>query len=261
MSRGTNDRTQEATGDTSGELKSLVEHLRPPRISRFTGLRRRERRFESCRGHHPPICGLSQGCTDVADVVARFVARVRRRLVPCLPGPAAGAARSSSSRAAPGWSPSTRARTSSPARCASCVRPRRPTPRRRRSFLGYSGYNTAVKAVAFSTDGENLVTAGDRVVLRDLTDRAAPCSVGDPLRHRDEVLSAAFAPHQPILATAGADQAVVLWDVSGARSVHEPAETRSAPSADADCRPKNGSATSPTFPTPTHATHSRPTSQ
>ncbi len=50
-SRGTNCSTWEVTRDTTDDLKALVGHLWPLWISRLTGLRRRERRFESCRGH------------------------------------------------------------------------------------------------------------------------------------------------------------------------------------------------------------------
>ena len=50
MSRGTNYSTWEAIRDTTGDLKTQVGQVRPLRISWLAGLRRRERRFESCRG-------------------------------------------------------------------------------------------------------------------------------------------------------------------------------------------------------------------
>ena len=53
MSRGTNHCTQEVTTDTRREQKAQVGPHRASAITRSTGLRRRERRFESCRGHHP----------------------------------------------------------------------------------------------------------------------------------------------------------------------------------------------------------------
>jgi hypothetical protein len=50
MSRGTNYGTREVTIDMGREQEAQVGRLRAPPITRSTGLRRRERRFESCRG-------------------------------------------------------------------------------------------------------------------------------------------------------------------------------------------------------------------
>ena len=52
MSRGTNHSTQEVTRDTGREQKAQVGRRKASAITRSTGLRRRERRFESCRGHY-----------------------------------------------------------------------------------------------------------------------------------------------------------------------------------------------------------------
>ena len=52
MSRGTNYGPQEDTRDTTGDLKAVVGPSKALGIAWLTGLRRRERRFESCRGHH-----------------------------------------------------------------------------------------------------------------------------------------------------------------------------------------------------------------
>jgi hypothetical protein len=52
MSRGTNHSTQEATRDTRREQEAQVGRQKALAITGSTGLRRRERRFESCRGHH-----------------------------------------------------------------------------------------------------------------------------------------------------------------------------------------------------------------
>ena len=52
MSRGSNHSTQEVTRDTGLEQKAQVGRRKAPAITGSTGLRRRERRFESCRGHH-----------------------------------------------------------------------------------------------------------------------------------------------------------------------------------------------------------------
>jgi hypothetical protein len=57
MPRGTNHSTKEVPTDTEREQKAQVERQRAPAITTSTGLRRRERRFESCRGHHVlPAC-------------------------------------------------------------------------------------------------------------------------------------------------------------------------------------------------------------
>ena len=57
MSRGANYRTREASKDTEREQKAQAGRHRTPAITRSTGRRRRERRFESCRGHHVlPVC-------------------------------------------------------------------------------------------------------------------------------------------------------------------------------------------------------------
>ena len=52
MSRGSNHSTREGTRDIRREQKAQVGRQKAPAITSATGLRRRERRFESCRGHH-----------------------------------------------------------------------------------------------------------------------------------------------------------------------------------------------------------------
>jgi hypothetical protein len=52
MPRGTNHSPQEGTGDTEREQKAQVGRHEAPVITTSTGLRRRERRFESCQGHY-----------------------------------------------------------------------------------------------------------------------------------------------------------------------------------------------------------------
>jgi hypothetical protein len=52
MPRGANHSMQEAFRDTRREQTAQVGHQKASAITRSTGLRRRERRFESCRGHH-----------------------------------------------------------------------------------------------------------------------------------------------------------------------------------------------------------------
>jgi hypothetical protein len=52
MARGTNHSTREDTKETKREQKAQVDRQKAAATTRSTGLRRRERRFESCRGHH-----------------------------------------------------------------------------------------------------------------------------------------------------------------------------------------------------------------
>jgi hypothetical protein len=57
ITRGPNHSTLEATRETKGEQKAVVERWKASAIMGSTGLRRRERRFESCRGHHCDVAG------------------------------------------------------------------------------------------------------------------------------------------------------------------------------------------------------------
>ena len=56
MTRGANHSMLEVAGDTEREQKDQVGRQKTAAIMRSTGLRRRERRFESCRGRPgPPV--------------------------------------------------------------------------------------------------------------------------------------------------------------------------------------------------------------
>ena len=57
MPRGMNKRPEKVTGDTEREQEAQVEPWKASAITASTGLRRRERRFESCRGHKPLTSG------------------------------------------------------------------------------------------------------------------------------------------------------------------------------------------------------------
>ena len=58
--RGTNHSTRKATSDTRREQKAQVGRQKASAITGSTGLRRRERRFESCRGHFRKQSAMSR---------------------------------------------------------------------------------------------------------------------------------------------------------------------------------------------------------
>ena len=71
MSRGTNHSTEELTIDTEREQEAQVGREKASGITTSTDLRRRERRFESCRGHRGQRAGPSSGPLRVEPFVAR----------------------------------------------------------------------------------------------------------------------------------------------------------------------------------------------
>jgi WD40 repeat protein len=74
-----------------------------------------------------------------------------------------------------------------------------------------------VDSVAFSPDGHTLATASydKTVILWDLTNRAQPHPLGQPLTgHTNVVDSVAFSPDGHTLATASGDKTVILWDLT-----------------------------------------------
>jgi WD40 repeat protein len=72
-----------------------------------------------------------------------------------------------------------------------------------------------VRAVDFSEDGRMLTTAAQgTVILWDLSDRAAPRRLGEPLTNFGGVDEAALSADGRTLAIGGSDYKVILWDLS-----------------------------------------------
>ncbi len=83
-----------------------------------------------------------------------------------------------------------------------------------------SGYTSPVEAVAFSTDGHTLATAGTDVRLWNVTDPAHPAPVGQPLDvYVEEVSAIAFAPDGHTLVTGSYDNTVRLWQLGADQAI------------------------------------------
>ncbi|MGA2247477.1 MAG: protein kinase [Verrucomicrobiota bacterium] len=79
--------------------------------------------------------------------------------------------------------------------------------------LTLRGHNAYLRAVAFSTDGDLLATAGDDSTTRiwDAHTGKIKFALGG---HTGGVTAVAFSPDGKVLATGGADKLIVLWDVA-----------------------------------------------
>jgi WD40 repeat protein len=82
-------------------------------------------------------------------------------------------------------------------------------------YLGSLGHEGALRAVAFSPDGEKIAFGGERdVVLDDLTRPGRPGGNRETLPQAARVNALAFAPNGWTLAAAGDDGKVLLWNTS-----------------------------------------------
>ena len=84
-----------------------------------------------------------------------------------------------------------------------------------------AGHLGGVRSLSLSANGDTLATIGYDLTVK-LWDVASQQALGQPLRRRPGLVSAAFSPNGETLATAGADGTVRLWQVATHRALGAP---------------------------------------
>jgi WD40 repeat protein len=83
-------------------------------------------------------------------------------------------------------------------------------------------HDDRVSAVAFSTDGKKLLTAGGKTAQLWAWDAASAKPLGPPLEHADNILSAVLSDDGRFVATASRDRTARLWDATTSQPLGPP---------------------------------------